>query len=451
MALGEEVTLTIERMGQSGDGVARMADGRLAFVPGALPGESVRARVIEERRHFVRASVTHRALSSPERVKPVCPIVSQCGGCVFQHWDYRAELAYKENRVRQALLRVALSDRPVQAIRASSDPYAYRNKGQFPVGGSAGHIVLGLYRRGTHEVVAAAHCDIQDPWVNQALAVVGPALSESGLPPWRDSDRTGILRHVLIRSSHREKRVLVLLIVSAFHPALSRVAHDIRRRLPLIAGVGANINPHPGNRVLGAETTVLSGEPYITDAILGLTFRISFTSFFQVNPDQAAVLYHTALSFLPHRCEEIWDLYAGVGTLAALASERALTVRALESHPQAVHDAKENFALNHLENIEIEAGRVEDIMARWIRGDRRPPEAVIVDPPRSGLDGRVIDHLIALKPAQIVYVSCNPETWARDLTRLAPHYGLEKAVPVDMFPRTDHVEVASGLVLQYGQ
>lgn len=446
MALGDQLTLSIERMGQAGDGVGRIQDGRLAFVSGALPGELVNVRVTEERRNFVRAHVISREVHSPERVEPVCPIVAECGGCALQHWDYRAELRYKENRVREALRRAGLATEVLGSIRAGSDPYGYRNKGQFPVGGRPGQVEVGLYRRGSHEVVEASHCDIQDPWVNQVLAVVGPALSESGLPPWDEASKTGVLRHVLIRSSHKEQRVLVLLVTTVFDPSLKGIAESLMHRLPIVAGVGVNVNPDAGNRVLGREALLLAGVPTITDELLGLQFRMSFTSFFQVNPRQAAVLYEAALSFLPKHLVEIWDLYSGVGTLAALAASRARTVRALESLPQAVLDARENFAINGLKNIAIEAGRVEHTIDRWIHDGRRAPDAVIVDPPRAGLDSRVVDAIAALGPRQIIYVSCNPDTWVRDLVRLGEKYRLQAAVPVDMFPRTDHVEVASSLV-----
>lgn len=439
-------TLHIDRMGQAGDGVARMPDGRLAFVPGALPGESVEAVVVEERKNFVRAVVTRRLTTSDQRTEPVCPLFAECGGCSFQHWNYAAELAYKERRVQEALRRIAHGDPALVApIRGSRDPYGYRNKGQFPFGGEAGQAVLGLYRRGTHQVIAADRCDIQDPLINEVLPVAQSLANRMGLAPYREADHAGVLRHLLVRSSRAEGRVLVLLVVREDQPVLQDYAEALMAAIPAIYGVGVNVNADRTNRILGSDTRLLCGSETITDVILGQTFRLSFTSFFQVNPEQVGVLYEAALGFLPAHAEEVWDLYSGVGTLAALAATRAQRVRALEVNPDAVTDARMNFDLNGLRNISVAVGRVEQLIADWVDQQKSPPDAVIVDPPRAGLDQEVVQQIARLRPARIIYVSCNPDTWARDILAWAPHYQLQRAIPVDMFPRTDHVEVASYL------
>ncbi len=445
--LGAHQTLEILRMGQAGDGVARLADGRLAFVPGALPGELVDAAVTEERKNFVRARLIRRQRSAAERIEPICPLFSECGGCSFQHWDYQAELLYKESRVKEALRRIAHHDPEIVGrIRGSQDPYGYRNKGQFPFGGSTGHAVLGLYRRGTHQVIPADHCDIQDPLINKVLAVGQSMANRLNVPPYDEAHDTGVLRHLLIRSSRREQQILVLLVVRQEHPALETLADEIMRLVPEVQGIGVNINPDRTNRILGPTTTLVRGQDTITDVILGRSFRLSFTSFFQVNPTQVGVLYETALGFLPPHTGEVWDLYSGVGTLAALAAGRARFVRALEVNADAVQDARQNFALNHIENVAIDAGRVEDLIAQWVREQKAPPDAVIVDPPRAGLNPEVIQQLKDLRPGRIIYVSCNPDTWARDAESLTDSFQIAQAIPVDMFPRTDHVEVASCLL-----
>ncbi|NMP22578.1 23S rRNA (uracil(1939)-C(5))-methyltransferase RlmD [Sulfobacillus harzensis] len=446
MADNNLLTVEIERMGQAGDGVGRMPDGRLIFIPGGLPGELVRVRVIETRKNFARGALVSAKRTVPTRVAPVCPIFGQCGGCAFQHWDYGAELAYKENRVREALTRIAqVNGDLVEAIRGCPDPYGYRNKGQFPFGGTRGKVRLGLYRRGTHEVIGAAHCAIQDPWVNELLQVAEDLVNRFRIPPYDETQRSGILRHLLIRSSRMEQKLLALLVVTEPHPELASLAEAIMAAVPRVAGVGMNVQPAPTNRVLGERTVCLAGQDSLIDSILGLRFRMSYTSFFQVNPGQVEVLYRAALNFLPGGPSEVWDLYSGVGTLAALAAREARWVRALEVNPEAVHDARENFALNHLTNVGVEVGRVEDVIDAWVKRAADPPGTVIVDPPRAGLDGRVVERLNVLKPGRIIYISCNPDTWARDVGRLSPHFQLMQAIPVDMFPRTDHVEVASWL------
>lgn len=445
--VGEVVTVLVERMGQSGDGVGRLPDGRLLFVPGVLPGESASVVVREQHRSFARGELVLLDRTSPDRVPPVCPIYGECGGCTFQHWNYAAEAQYKENRVREALRRQGLSDAVVEAIRPSPNPYGYRNKGQFPFGGYPGAVTLGLYARKSHRVVPALHCDIQDRWVNEVLSAAADAANEAGLAPYREESREGVLRHLLVRSSRLQGRLLVLVVAARMESGIDRMAARLMETIPEIVGVGVNINASSANRVLGEETRLLAGEPAILERVSGLTFQLSLTSFFQVNPEQAATLYDAALGFLPAaNLQDVWDLYSGVGTLAALAGRRAQRVRAVEVNRDAARDAAKNFSLNGLNNIVIEIGRVEDVMARF---DGTKPDAVIVDPPRAGLDPTVVEALEQFSPRQIIYVSCNPETWARDVQRLA-HYRLDRAVPVDMFPRTDHVEIASSLILGPG-
>ncbi|MCY0878659.1 MAG: 23S rRNA (uracil(1939)-C(5))-methyltransferase RlmD [Firmicutes bacterium] len=443
MNLGE-TTVLVERMGQDGDGVARLSDGRLAFVSGALPGEVVDIRVTEERARFVRAVPVRWRSTSTERVQPPCPVYPACGGCVFQHWDYAAELRYKEGRVKEAVARIAQGDAGlVEPIRPNASPYGYRNKGQFPFGRDGAKTTVGLYRRGSHTVVGTDRCAIQDALVNQVLGVAERLVNEVGLLPYDERTQEGVLRHLLIRTSEFQRRALVLLVAFRRDRRLLPLARALMDAVPAIHGVGVNVNSQRGNRVLGPETDLLAGEPYLLETILGLRFRLSFTSFFQVNPRQAAVLYELALGYLEPPVETVWDLYSGVGTLACLAAARAKRVKAIEILPEAVKDAQENVKLNGLTNVEVEVGAVERVIAAWIAQRSRAPDAVIVDPPRKGLDESVVEALRALQPRRIVYISCRPETWARDVSRLAPFYRLATVTPVDMFPRSDHVELAS--------
>lgn len=446
--MGEEIVARIERMGQAGDGVARGEDGRLIFIPGALPDEEVRAEITEVRRNFSRAKLLGVNVAARDREMPPCPIFDACGGCTFQHWAYASELQYKETRVREALKRVAgFSDERVSPIVGSVSPYEYRNKGQFPVAGQGGMVAFGLYGRGSHRIIATDHCDIQDAVVNRVLKEVQGAARQVAVTPYEESLGQGVLRHVMVRSSRMTGEALVLLVVRVPDESLSIMAEHIMQRCPEVKGVGMNVNSERTNRILGEHTQILKGQDHIVDTILGLKFSLSFTSFFQVNPDQVGVLYQTALGFVNVGLTEVWDLYSGVGTLAALASQKALLVRALEANLDACRDAEENFRLNAIRNVTIVHGRVEDVIHNWVTSDKTPPDAVIVDPPRAGLVPSVVDSLNALRAKKIVYVSCNPDTWARDLLALHPRYALEEAIPVDMFPRTDHVEIASVLSL----
>ncbi len=429
-------------MGQAGEGIAYLPDGRVAFVSGALPGESVRAEITEQHKNFVRARAIVVDVPSAERLSPGCPVYHRCGGCNFQHWAYAAELDHKEQQVREALARIGnLEPSRVRPIIGSSDPYGYRNKGQFPWGlDDSGRPRLGLYARRSHQVVPVKACAIQDPIVNAVLPVANRLAEESGLTVYDERKRRGILRYLLVRTSRLEQRALVTVIVAKEDSRLIEFARRLMAVTPVVAGVVVNVNPTPGNRVLGPTTRLLGGNPYLHEQILGLTFRLSALAFFQVNPQQMEPLYQAALATLNGSPVRVWDLYAGVGTLACLAAVRAEQVTAVEVHPEAVEDGRSNAALNRLHNLTFYQGTVETVLSRdGLTRDGRPA-VVLVDPPRSGLSSEVLNILIRLKPARITYVSCNPATLARDGARLQEAYRLAWVQPVDMFPRTDHVE-----------
>lgn len=432
-------------MAKDGSGVASLPDGRVAFVAGALPGERVRARIDAVHRSYVKASAEAILRPTADRRVPPCPIYDACGGCSLQHWDYRAEARYKERRVLDALERIGhWKNPPMRPILAAQNPYGYRNKAQFPWGvDRAGRPVAGLYARGTHRVVAVESCLIQDPRINRVLTDAVAFAREARLSVYDERRHTGLLRHLLIRSSRYEGSALVALVVSHWDPRLPEIgARLVEAGRPVLRGVVANINAQPGNRVLGNETRPLAGETHLYETILGLQFRLSATAFFQVNPTEVERLYQAAIEAIPWNTDTVWDLYAGVGTLSILASRRAGQVCGWEVNPDAVVDAGVNIALNGLSGrVAVKAARVEDA---WARAGP-PPSVVIVDPPRAGLAVETIEAVKRGQVRRVIYVSCNPDTLARDLSRFRPEYDLESVQPVDMFPRTDHVEAVAVL------
>ena len=431
-------TLSILRMGQDGDGVGVMPDGRLAFVAGALPGETVAARVIDERPRFVRAALVEVLDASAERDVPPCPAYETCGGCTFQHWRYTAELAYKADRVRDAFSRLAgLPDVRIEPIRGARNPYGYRGKASFPWGGRVGETRLGLYRRGTHQLVPLSACLIQAEGVNRVLEPAVRHADALGLAPYDEARGEGLLRHLVVRESRADMRVAVMPVATAFSPAFPEWARRVMNDVDVVSGVAVNLNARPGNRILGPETRTVRGDPRLTEVILGARFIIEPDAFFQVNAEQVAVLYQAVLDAL-HDAHEAWDLYAGVGTLAVLMARRGMGVRAVDVVPSAVAAGRMNASANGVA-VDWREAAVEDVLPAWLREDGIP-EAVVVDPPRAGLAPAVTTALAASSVPLIVYVSCRPESLARDVGRLAPFYEVKRVVPVDLFPRTDHVE-----------
>ncbi|CAB1129243.1 RNA methyltransferase, TrmA family [Candidatus Hydrogenisulfobacillus filiaventi] len=434
-------------MGKDGEGVAVAPDGRTLFVAGGLPGEQVRAVVDTEHARFLKGHAVAVLEPSPQRVPAPCPVFGRCGGCALQHWAYPAEAAYKENRVREALRRIArLADPPVRPIRAATAVYAYRNKAQFPWGWSAGRPVLGFYRRATHEVIPLATCAIQHPLINRVLAEAPPAAAALGLPVYDERRDSGLLRHLVVRASFSEPEGLATVVVRhPGDPRLAAFARALRQAVPELVGVAANINPERTNRIFGARTVILEGRDFLHERLLGATFRVGPTAFFQVNPRQTAVLYSLVLDAVARvpGVRRVWDLFAGVGTLAILTGRRLpqADILAVEIAADAVADARVNARLNGVHNVSFQArDALAVVEAERMAG--HAPDVVIVDPPRSGLAEELVAALDALAPRALVYVSCNPDTLARDVARL-PGWRLAWAQPVDLFPRTDHVETVA--------
>lgn len=441
--------LTILRMGQNGEGVAALDDGRVAFVSGALPGEQVTAEVTEVRKNFVRARTLRRHTSSPDREIPLCPVFESCGGCAFQHWAYASELKYKESRIKESLKRIGHFDQvAIAPIIGAQHPYNYRNKGQFPWAiGPDGRAMLGLFARGSHQVVEVQECAIQDGLTNRVLAAASKIANRMVLPVYQETADAGVLRHLLVRSSKDGKRALAALVVRRWDARVVAMAQHLMEAVPQLVGVVANLNPRQTNVVLGRETIPLAGESSLVDEILGQRFRLSASTFFQVNPEQVEPLYRTVQNAIQPGTARVWDLYAGVGTLACLVAPQVESVWAVEVNPESVDAARANAQLNGLKNLAVEAMPVE-MALRKIHSSAPQPDAVIVDPPRSGLRQETLEGLVGLKARQMIYVSCNPNTLARDLEKLHDGgYRIEGVQPVDMFPRTDHVESVTVLRL----
>lgn len=448
MLRGERTRLTVARMGQRGEGVAETASGLLVFVPGVLPGETARVEVTDVRKNFARARVLD--LESPvsvDRVEPPCPVYNECGGCVFQHWDYTAELRYKEQRVREALRRLGGFDPPpaLAPIRSAPNPYGYRAKGSFPWGGRIGCAFVGLYAPRSHRLVPVDACGIQDAKIN---AVLGPAqelANAMAWEPYQEASDSGLLRHLVIRYSRYEDRVVVMLVVRHSDPRLEEWAGRLMERLPLIKGVAANLNDARTNRILGERTWTLAGDPTLAERIVDKEFQLTPDAFFQVNPVQVEVLYRHVLDAVgPGPYGLAMDLFSGVGTLAVLLSDRAAQVLAVEVSSAAVREGRRNARHNGA-RVEFVAGAVEQVVPRWLAGGAQP-DVMVLDPPRSGVRAEVVEAIRRARPRRLVYVSCDPETLARDLGALRDTFTLQTVTPVDMFPRTDHVEVVASLI-----
>lgn len=430
--------------GNSGEAVLRVEDFPL-FMPGGLPGEQVRARVVRVNPSHGFARLEEILEPSPERVEPPCPYYGRCGGCSLQHQSYEGQLRFKAERVKDCFVRIGgfLNPEVLPAIGMET-PWRYRNKVQMPVGEQDGEIRVGFYRERSHEIIDIKECLIQ----NQASDVVAETVRiwlNTWAIPVAQGDREiipGSVRHLLIREGRTTGQIMVVLVATSTDiPHLEELTQSLKEAVPGFTGLILNINDQVTNRVLGAENHTVWGKDHIIDTIGDVRYRISPHSFFQVNPEQTKVMYDKVLELAQFKgAERVLDLYCGAGSIALYIAKEAGQVTGVEIVPEAIEDANFNKAMNGIENVRFILGKAEDEIGRLMK-ENEEVDMVIVDPPRKGCDESLLKAIGESKIPRMIYVSCDPATLARDAAILKT-YGFEPDViqPVDNFPQTHHVE-----------
>ena len=429
-------TARIEGYSSEGLGIARI-DGQVVFVHGAVRGELCRVLVMKVLKNAAFGKVTELLEPSPERREPDCPYYGRCGGCDFRHLSYREELWAKRQRVQDALTRLGGSDVEVEEILGAADPLYYRNKSQYPV--SAGKV--GFYRARTHDVVDIEHCLIQKPQADAAAAALRDYMRDFAVPSYDEKTGRGLLRHLYVRTNRRGESLVCVLANGERLPHEEELVGRLRRAVPDCVGVVLGVNTRRGNTILGERYRTLWGADTLEDELCGLTFRLSVPSFYQVNRDQAEVLYRKAVEYAGLTGGElVVDLYCGAGTITQVMAGGAGRVIGAEIVPEAIEDARENARRNGIENVEFFCGDAAQLAADFAgRGLR--PDVICVDPPRKGLAPEVIAAAAQMAPQRVVYVSCDPGTLGRDVKRFAEYgYRVQRAAACDLFPGTRHIE-----------
>ncbi|MGB9867746.1 MAG: 23S rRNA (uracil(1939)-C(5))-methyltransferase RlmD [Bacillota bacterium] len=442
--------LRIEGLTHQGDGVGRH-EGLAVFVPGAIPGDRVLAEVWDRRKNYVIARLVKLLDPSPDRVESPCPSFSSCGGCALLQMRYSAQLKWKKQLVIDALERIGgIRQPPVADVVPAPKVLNYRNKVVLPVVRRGNRVHIGAYARKSHEVVGSEDCLLHRPELNQLLHVLVGIIHEMDYTTYNEGTGKGIMRYALGRCAVSTGQIMAGVVTAVKKlPKASVFASRIVEALPRVTTVVQNINQEPGNIVLGEETKTILGNGYIEDELKppgwpGLQFRISATSFYQVNPDQAAVCYGYILDFVKG-CSAVLDTYCGIGTITLFLAKQAELVVGIEEVPQAVRDAKRNALLNRLDNVHFVCGMVERELPKLL-GQGIRPDAIVLDPPRAGVAEQVLKAVINARPRRLCYMSCYPPTLARDLkVLLEGGYELEGVQPVDMFPQTIHVEAIAYL------
>ncbi|MDR2006062.1 MAG: 23S rRNA (uracil(1939)-C(5))-methyltransferase RlmD [Acidaminococcales bacterium] len=438
---GEEHSVAITGIGGDGEGIGRIA-GFTVFVPGALPGEIVQARIRFVKKTYAAGALVSVIKASPERVSPACPLFGRCGGCQLQHLSYRAQLCAKRVKIADALERIARVPQPnVLPAIAAGDPWRYRNKMLFPVGGEPGRAVVGCYERASHQVVDVQDCLIQQAANNQIVAAARGWMNKYSIPPYAEASDTGLLRHVMSRVGGASGEVMAALVVRNKNiPHLTELLQALREAEPRIASVAAIVKQDRGNAVLSGREYCLWGKPHIIGKLNGFSFNISAKSFFQVNSLLTGALYAAAVDMAQlGGGETVIDAYSGTGSGSVYIAKAVKSLVGVELSADAVNDARLNASINGCKNARFIAGDVSEELLRLANGGAKP-DVVFVDPPRAGLSRKAAEGIIRLNPRTVIYTSCNPFTLARDVALFAERYRAAEFLPVDMFPMTAHIE-----------
>lgn len=368
-----------------------------------------------------------------------CSVSKKCGSCQYQGVPYKEQLAAKQKRMKKLLGKFA----NVKPIIGMDDPFYYRNKVHAVFDrDKKGNIICGTYEAKTHKVVPIEECMIEDKISQEIIRTIRDMLKSFRIKTYDEDTGYGLLRHVLVRRGFSTDEIMVVLVIgSPIFPSKNNFVKALRKKYPQITTVVLNVNDKKTSMVLGERDIVIYGKGYIRDTLCGCTFRISPKSFYQVNPVQTEILYKTAIEYAGlGRKETVIDAYCGIGTIGLVAAKRAKNVIGVELNPDAVRDARINAKENKITNARFYQGDAGEFMENMAENGEHA-DVVFMDPPRTGSDKKFMSSVIKLNPSRIVYISCGPETLARDLEYLTKHgYDVRKIQPVDMFSFTDHCE-----------
>ena len=441
------ITLEITDLTPEGAGVGRK-NGYVIFVPKTAVGDVVSVRILKPLTAYAYGKCEAVLVPSGDRCEPVCPVFSKCGGCLFRHIRYEAELRIKKGCVEENFKRIGKLPISCRAILPSPQPDGYRNKAQIPCStDAAGRPVFGFFAPHSHRIIPCEHCLLEPAFYSALIRRIAEWMEQYGIEPYHEQTHTGTVRHLFIRDGKVSGEIMVCIVANAdFLPHTDDLVDSLRKENPNVSSILLNINQTPGNRILGEDCVVLWGKDTITDTLCGLTFDISPLSFYQVNHDAAELLYRTAADMAAlSGGETLLDLYCGVGTIGLSMANRVARLIGVEIIPEAVENARQNAIRNGIGNAEFicaDAGKA----ARQLAARGTSPDVVLLDPPRRGCDAQVLDAVLQMSPEKIVMISCNSATAARDCSYLAERgYAVVRLCAVDMFPRTGHVETVACL------
>ncbi|MBE6750709.1 MAG: 23S rRNA (uracil(1939)-C(5))-methyltransferase RlmD [Ruminococcaceae bacterium] len=445
MKKNDEIILEITDITREGSGVGKYND-MVIFVPLTAIGDIARVKILKVKKSFCYGKAEEILTPSKDRITPDCDVFSKCGGCVYRHMAYSAECALKENQVYEVIKRIGKTDLKPNKIIGAEYTERYRNKAQFPIScdGKAG-----FYAFHSHRIIPCNNCLLQPEIFAAIVAVFEEWISDFGINIYDETAHTGLLRHIYIRLAEKTQEIMVTAVING-----NSLPHSdqLVERLKNVCGsalksVQLNINKTDTNVILGDKCKVLYGQEYITDILCGVRVRLSPLSFYQVNRTMAERLYEKAAEYAEPTNKTVLDLYCGAGTIGLSMAKRAKKIIGVEIVPEAVEDAKFNARLGSIQNAEFICADAADAAEKLAKSGISA-DVVIVDPPRKGCSEELIGTIAEkFSPERVVYVSCDPATLARDM-EIFSHLGytLKEYTPVDLFPRTAHVETVALLV-----
>jgi len=435
LRIKDEVELNIEDVNYEGLGVARYND-KVVFVARAIKGEKVLARIDYVNKNFYKAHAVKIIEGCSDREEKLCKNYPKCGGCQILHIKYDAGLAYKLIATNNTIRKISLIDYEIKEIIGNDKPYPYRNKVQIPVREINGKLVMGYYQEQTHNIIPFDECLLQSDNITNLVNYVKLLCVQAGVTGYNELNKRGCLRHILIRENNKNELMLVFITNEKMNK-LDDIITNIINKFPNVISIIQNFNSKDSNVILGDKSKVLYGKDEIIDEVLGLKYKISHKSFFQVNRCQTEKLYSKVLEYVGCN-KNVIDAYCGVGSISLQLTKNNKYVYGIEVVEDAVNNAIDNMKLNNINNAEFMCAKVEDKILDLL--EEHDIDCVVIDPPRKGIDEKVVEALIKAKIKKLVYVSCNPSSLARDLSRLKEVYEVKDFVLVDMFAFTNGVE-----------
>ena len=434
--------MTCESFGQDAQGGCRH-DGIAVLVPGMLPGERALVRIVKPEKRYAFGRAEQLLDASLDRTEPFCPAYKRCGGCSCQHMTYETSLRFKQSQVQELLRRVGGLDIEVPAVLGMDVPFAYRNKGAYPVAEIKGEAACGFFAPRSHDLVPLPKqgCRIQGEDSRDATQAVLAWMKKTGARAYDEVSGKGLVRHIMTRCTTDGKLMVVLVVTKAQIPNQPLLIDLLRKAVPGLVSVCLSINSKRTNVILGTDIRVIFGEGVMEDTLHSLRFEVSPLSFFQVNPEQTEKLYGLALDYAQLTgTETVVDAYCGAGTISLMLAKKAERVIGIEIVPEAIENAKQNAKRNSVTNAEFMVGATEELLPKMVENGLRP-DVIVVDPPRKGCEPQVLEAIIKAQPERVVYVSCGAPTLARDAKLLTEGgYKAEKVQCVDMFCWTGAVE-----------